>query len=559
MSDELSELVAKIADKCRIFEPTNVETDDWAQVLELDACTVFRALEEPIRLILVDSSAAQWDIARGDNWFNRLLLANLQLAPAIVLVLSVPSTAARRAIAQSNLGAGCPICTADDLLSTQDIKDFLRRVILPCASAVNLIPYKIHMHARRNMFFNRQHELQKLHNHRGHSAIVGARRIGKTSLALRFKSSQDDIDRSLGSLDLDGFKIGRCAYLDLGQSGSAISETIWGQILRAMGLEPRRYKTFANKQRMAGANKIEYELDEARAAEQILGRLRQNLVIILDEIDGWISSRPRGKWRDMDRLRAMTERSGVRLILVGYELLEMALGNDAFPFYGRVQTIHLRRFDHDSVNSLVIDPISELGIEMEPRGQILDRIWHETLGDPHLVQEICGHLVNRCIRERIQKVSMADLGEAIGLSQQVKLDRKAMRHPDFPLAEAIAGLTILGSGSRNSDEDSKVEKSISRNEILRKLMDGGFSPDDWELEMALTYLDLRSIIRPLDEGRMNWTWVSRVQRDNMSAHIGDRGVRGWLDDLIAQHQTGNWKRRYENVLGDSSESQNLRT
>ena len=552
MIDTIRESAGNILERYKPLRAESVYRDAGLETIQLDASEIFRALVQPIRLLLISSKKFDSQDPSDPQWFDKYLFENLQASSVVVIVLSTTSTVAIRAIKSSMLGPGHPICEADDLLSSSDTKEALRKVILPHASAYrgesSLSPYKIHVHAARNMFFNREDDLSKIRHSTGHMFIIGARRIGKTSLALRFMDHQEEIDRNSGPLDLSGLKMKRCAYIDVTKLAQPVSETLWGQILKGFGLEPRRYNIYARRVKIS-ASRVSHATDEAQAVERIVAHFRGKLSIILDEVDGWIYREAADGWQTLDRLRAMTDQGEARLILVGYELLRMALSNDKFPFFDRGHTLPLSPLEREPTYHLVTQPLAEFNVTLEPQGQILDRIWQETSGMPHLVQDICSNLLNICITKNLQKMSMTDVTAAIRMSDSIKRYKRGVSRSDFPLAEAIAGITILASGGLEGGDDPKEEKSISNREIIEKLQECGYEYNAKEFEMALTYLELRLIIRPLDEEKTTWTWVNRAQRKGMEHHIANTGVKNWLDDLVTKHKQGDWRSRYGAVLG----------
>jgi hypothetical protein len=318
---------------------------------------------------------------------------------------------------------------------------------------------------------------------------------------------------------------------------------IWNSILKGFRLERRDFAPRGRYIKLIRQRFLEERyapIDEAKALSSTIGLFEGKLTIILDEVDGWIERESEKGWQALDQLRAMTDHGMARVILVGYELLNAAAGNDKFPLAGRGEKYLLGPLNRTSMNELVLSPLAELGIRLDPENEILERIWQNSSGMPHIVQDLCSHLVSLSLGGKQHKkiLNIADLKAAINNSHSYRTFRRGIYNSDFPLAEAIAGITSI-----KFDKDNFWIKEVA--EILE---DEGYSYDGKEFELALSYLELRAVIHSLDSEKTLWGWVSTIMREGMKNLIQGSEYNRWLIDVLERHKEASWKKTYK-ILG----------
>jgi hypothetical protein len=195
--------------------------------------------------------------------------------------------------------------------------------------------------------------------------------------------------------------------------------------------------------------------------------------------------------------------------------------------------------------------LAELKIKLSPEGEIIERLWQASSGFPHLVQDICKHIVEKCFSGSTKKYVVDNnlARAAIDDSEAFGSYRRGVINSDFPLAEAVAGLTCLAAEiSGRPNADNSLEFTLSDGEIAAFLEQSGYEFDGKEYDLALSYLELRSIIRPVDSTRSTWAWVNKFARMDMERKIKRLGFARWRDGVMRQHREGSWKTRYK-VLG----------
>ena len=526
------EVISRLAD----LSAEQLRTVESADVIRVDSSTMFQGLHTSLLLVTVSWQHVSEAIANHNHWFNRLIYECLSDSPVVPIVLTdkqdVTNHIAELRSSSSDGLRGQPVLRYEDLETKP--ADMLRRVIIDSPLCHKVIPYRVHTAAVRGMFFGRSEELQELQHKRGHFFIVGARRIGKTSLATRLVDTinyeQKHVRLQLGNYVIDK----KAVLVDVSSLGENTSNTIWTEILRAFAIDPNRWKLYS---RRSFQKKNVPSEDPAFALQRLIESVPGKLTIVLDEMDGWIKRDAKSHWQTIDRLRSLTDGDRAKLVLVGYELLRTALLNDKFPLYERGTRITLGPIDRNTLKLLVTRPLSEFGIEIESE-EIITRIWKKSGGMPHIVQDVCSMLLSKCLSERRKVVETKNVSQAFQDSQKYKDFIRGVSNCGFPLAEAIAGITAM--------QDNKGP--VQTNSIVNALKKFGYVFDDDEFELALNYLELRYTIHSPDIFRGAWRIFNEGQREFMCHSINSKSYENWLTSLIQKHNTGQWRKAYEDVF-----------
>ena len=558
------EILKKFSD----YGARSVHDEDDFSILQFDASSIFRALEDPVSLILTTDEKLEQNLSSDEFWLDARLdgFISSNLIPLVLNGSGYKRNLQR--LVNKTIIQGQPILRPEQLTSGRNHAKAFRDAVLEKLTDLEttLSPYRINRCPPTSMFFGRENQLLRLRRAQGNHIITGARRIGKSTLAIHLRDQLGKITNLTRLKGISDKEINKCSYLDVREMGQRASEEIWGEIIRNFGVDLGRLWKYRRKLRLTdnrhgGRTYID---SEARALDHLISRFPGELTIILDEVDGWIVSEAANGWTAMDQLRALTDGGRARVILVGYESLITAIGSDRFPFGARGDTMILPPLDREATNHLVKDPMAELNLSLEPQGEMLETIWRETSGVPHLVQDICGYMVglkNGSPRSRRKTLTMVDLRSAISTSEQIKLFRRGVFDSDFPLAKAIAGmasfvLTGESNGKRSRERVPQLLKSkyYGRRDIttggLRDLLDqAGYKYDREEFNLAMTYLELRLILKPLDiPAKSLWGWVNQLRRETMEYMISQDTYERWQQDMQKAHEEGSWREKYK-VLG----------
>jgi len=509
-----------------------IVADVECEVFNIDLSSVFRHFVRPGLLIFTTETRFQESV---EKWKN----SHLPQAEFVAIVIDGSSESKVSFLKERLPFPDMLLIQIQEVLREGDVQENWRRLLLQYGNAEQLSPYRINIAAGGKMFFGRRAELAKLSRSHGCALIYGPRRIGKTSVALRLSSYMREDKRY--QLRLGDFPIHRASYVDVGAIGEDASQNIWGHILRAHGLDPMRFRLYTRRSRFL--RQKEADSSDADALDRIISTVNGELTIILDEVDGWIRQEAHESWPALDRLRGMTDEGRAKVILVGYEGLKRAAQDDRFPFALRGELIHLGPLPRADFDGLVTLPMADLKIRLSQKDDLLNKIWLRTSGFPHLVQDICGRLVERAIRQRVSAVTAEDLEAVTAESEHFKSFTRGVINGHFPLAEAVCYAIIIVHGNEQKSPVTNYQAPVSLNKIIAVLSEFNYSYDSWEMESAMNSLELRWILKPVGNERARWAWVNEYQYERAKNILYGTGRENLLADLLDKHKRGPWRRR----------------
>lgn len=429
----------------------------------------------------------------------------------------------------------------------------LKRLILTQASISVLTPYRIDRTPGPKMFYGRTDYLRDIENAKGNLYVVGPRRIGKSTLLRAFQrhSGMVALPRAVGSK----LMINRCSYVDVSALGEHTSKLIWRYILKGFGLDFGDYRMWARELPDWEHPKVKkFESNEAKALAYLVSFVKGKLTIVLDEVDGWLQQDTANSWRAIDQLRAITDDGYAKVILVGYEALSIAVSQPRFPLGGRGGRISVDPLKKPETERLIVEPMKELNVRMNELAHIVNRIWGISSGLPHLVQDICGHMLRLApVTPSSMPIRVVGPNELItAIDRSVELNRylNSVTEPVFPLALAVASLFSYSSAqlpeSYEAEEDDDPPPFLVK-EITSRLSEKGYEVEIEDLKLALMHLELRFMLQPTNNSRTRWVWRNQRARRRLASTIVGYGEEWWFESLRRKHETDNWRELYNSM------------
>jgi hypothetical protein len=550
--------VNKFLSRYRHLGAKVVYKEDEFVILQLNASEIFRRFDSPILLILTTYSKLEEGLAKDLFWLDTTL-NNLMVSNLLPLILSAPGNP-RHALRLLNktLAQGQPVLRADRLLAGLEPVKALREAILEKIGSLEVLsPYRIDKYPQRSMFVGREALLHKLLRRSNNHFIVGSRRIGKSTLAIHVQRELGVVGNRSRLRGVSERPFRKCAYVDVSALGQETAKYLWGEIIRKFDLDPHNVVNPGPVTTISSNETPSESEPDARVLDGIISQFEGELTIILDEVDGWIEQEAAAGWPTVRQLRALTSDGRVRVILVGYESLMVAIESKRFPFHQCGETCLLGPLDRAAVDDLVRQPLAELNVRLEPESEMLETIWRETSGLPHLVQDICAKLLALCDgSQRKVVLTNRDLSTAISNATSLTMFRIGVFRSSFPLAEFIAGVTAF-TLHRNTEvqmddcaEYLKDSFFFGKDYIttggIRDLLDGaGYKYDDEDFTLALNNLKLNLILRAIDEAETMWSWVNQLRRETMITSIRGLGYQRWENDNKEKHHSGKWRGLYK--------------
>jgi hypothetical protein len=319
-------------------------------------------------------------------------------------------------------------------------------------------------------------------------AIVGPRRIGKTSLAHMINQQLRTERRRVpfkGSRELTPV-----AYVDCNLIPRLSDDDFFSFALDSMGLEARD-KYYA-RTTILGRRVV--HLSVAEFFTRLVSRKYFGLTFIIDEVDALLEEESHRDFALFRKLQGLIDGDfGARLILTGFIRLRQSLYNSLFPLYGRLRTVTLSGLHYSEVEDLVSEPMREVGINIHGTSSVIDNIMFHTGGLPALVQSACARAVERLEAEASRQLT-ADKIEKILQEYDPIID--FLNWFDFNSTELDKIIVYYAAAVGKLDvSDFRRRCDVSRFDLTRR----------GSLARILDDLVLANIFRPSLDGSYTFT------------------------------------------------------
>ncbi len=549
MARRLSLSVAKFQDRLGLDSSPFLGGSFKYQAIKLNLSDHLIAVSEPVLGVFLTAADLLDDSSASGNEVERFVLhAGKEfgvLSTLIILIVCPPGRkrAASELLSRKLCLVGQPIIELERALEVQSIGEFAR-LVAKRAAPEYVSPYQVQYPVGERMLFGRDALVAKLRVAKRHQILVGARRIGKTSVV-----------KAVQRAGLPNG--GKVVYVDMADVGHDGWRSLWHELLIQLGFGVKDYEVFARQGKIGQkASRSEFSVSESAALRKVLGNESHRPLLILDEVESWLREDAKVGWTQLEQLRAIADRGRAKLLLVGYEALALAFTNVQFPLYGRARRTVLSTIDRTSMVELVIKPLAQLGITLDPQEQLLASLWQDSSGFPHIIQDVCGELValTRGANDTKDVVKFHDYQSALARSSAFESFDTGLRNLDFPLAEAIAGVIAYAKGRgvqevplEHGDRPTASHRVKEIIGLLKERDPRLTSPLD-ELELALEYLRIRQIIQPADREATRWRWVNQRVMKNMAKWISGVGLDNWASGLGQKHQAGTWRSKYLGIV-----------
>ena len=275
-----------------------------------------------------------------------------------------------------------------DIFMTESPRERLLDLIVEQVDIAVLSPFQIRGPVKET-FYGREHEREVIVNSllrsgpKGH-AVIGPRRIGKTSLLLHVKQEIDDR------------KDFRTVFLDCMPYGTDF-QRLFNAILKRMGIQE------------------EYR-DSRQFIEAVDKYCRHNrctVVFFLDEVDTLLAEDERTGRVFSATLRALVNETSVRLVVAGYKTLYLEMRDVRSPAFNMPETIELSALELRAAYALIQE---SLQMVLKIQGNDIQYILEKTGAYPNFVQYCCTRLVQLAHDQRRRLVDRRDIDEVV-LSQ----------------------------------------------------------------------------------------------------------------------------------------------
>lgn len=235
-------------------------------------------------------------------------------------------------------------------------------------------PYEPNNPAVGWRFFGRKAELEDLVNARANYFVIGARRIGKTSLL-------SEVARRLEERGEKVFLIA-CQYYQ--KPGEVTRELL-------QALDPKLLMMTKDRQALLGEAILPGTL-------RTLMRRYSRVTLILDEIGNAITHNPQDDWVFMGVLREFSQRGPLRVLMSGFQEIFWKQGEYTGPFVNFANTCTLKGFSDAEIEESLLDPLSVWGT-IKNKDQLVRLITLHLGRNPFLLQHLGKALFERIFED----------------------------------------------------------------------------------------------------------------------------------------------------------------
>jgi GTPase SAR1 family protein len=353
-------------------------------------------------------------------------------------------------------------------LSQRAVQVFKENVIIPQVKPSRISKYQTHGPATIT-FYGRHDELGKiLGAEKKNFAIVGARKIGKTSL----------LHQVAKKLPADTIPI----YMDLEN--------------------PRKqdYNTFMQSLQHKLADNITVAFDSADALSGLkkliiesIRKTGKSIIFLLDEIDILMKFDKKNKFQMIKTFRGLYQEGYCQFILSGFEHLSQAAEDIKSPLYNFCEFIRLGKLKEPDARALISEPMKSIGMAYDNLDD-RDFILQYTSCHPNLLQFFCKNLVEQVeqhddehSRRTIYKEDILNFYESFDYESYIQYDFYLFSTKNVKPIERLIVLLLL---------DEYPQKEIfSILDIDKKLRNRGISLETGKLTRLLRSLRLRYILQ----------------------------------------------------------------
>ncbi len=357
-----------------------VDLSDWRLTLSDRTPTLWvnsELLERVSPDVLAESLL---DEVRGKNWRHR----------DVIVLMNGDGSELRAHLA----GRNSRILFVDEadqqkILNANSFTYALQKHFCEQIPVSNLAPYECGETVEGARFFGRKKEINDILRHNTASfAVIGVRRIGKTSL----------LRESMRLMLEQGEKPERIVWL--GCSTIHNPTQFIEEIVHILNI--RELSRLKNIQESL----FSFPDFLKRMAKMHGGQI----TIFLDEADEFLI------WaRDMllPTLRDSMTSGACRYIVSGFQTLISEWADDKSPLYWAFRPINLGPFERSDVEEIVLLPARSLHLRIEDESAFIGRLHADTRGHPYLIQYCCGELMKELERKGSRTLSITHLDDVL--------------------------------------------------------------------------------------------------------------------------------------------------
>ena len=283
------------------------------------------------------------------------------------------------------------VLTSSDLREVLRVRWRLKALVARILEQVDLTvvsPFVTEGPVPSTMFFGREGEIKEiLHRIETSSlALIGPRRIGKTSILQRVLTTLRNRPRPL-------------VYLDCQSIYTAES---FLQSLAAEYVPDKAHLDFSSPASFRSL------LDSLRT-----GYAGAPAQFILDEVDLVLREDPEGAEGLFRVLRGADGEGAAHFLFCGERTLQHKLRDPNSALYNFCHALRVQFLEPRDASRLIAEPLEQMEVRWEDRQAGIDRILEVTSGHPNLIQRTCANLVVLLNQERTRNIQREHLDQVV--------------------------------------------------------------------------------------------------------------------------------------------------
>ncbi|MBB4841184.1 hypothetical protein HNP52_004281 [Sphingomonas kyeonggiensis] len=392
--------------------------------------------------------------------------------------------------AQSMLAAnviGISASALEQMATNREPLNRLMDAILTQSDLTKVSPFILSNPTTDRMFYGREAEAATVQRTLATNsvAILGSRRIGKTSLIRRLREN----------LRISNFQpfFADCQTVKTWHDFAELARKSW-QVSLPQDFRP---------------------LHLSLLIEELQGRGEGPVVVILDEIDQLIEwdqnhsddTVPEAFFRSC---RSISQAGAAQFVFSGERRIANRLWDAQSPHWNFCRPVQLTQLGRTDAASLLIDPLRSMGVKLPDQASAAELAWERTSGHPQIVQYLGDRLV-RLLNAREDRrdlaVSSNDIAEVTSTTEYAQHYLTTYWGQATKFEKAVSEIVAASEGTPV--------------EVLGRLRELGIEADSEALLSALRMLQLYGIIADVDEKiALRATWFP-----DALAHFGSLSVQ----------------------------------
>ncbi len=361
-----------------------------------------------------------------------------------------------------------------------------------------LSPYQTVMPAKADMFFGREEEIAQVAESidTTSTAILGARRIGKTSMLSAIGRALEERENLL--FYLDGY------YVEDYAGFFAQMRTEWESDPRFSKLDFSLYGDINGFTRFVADVRTLYP--------------EKHIVFQFDEVDRLLRhDTSDGRDEPLFRMfRSLAQKQRCQFVFSGERTFLDKLADPHSGFFNFTKPIKLGLLDEKIARELIRRPMSLIGIKLESPEKIIQRIYQQTSGHPKLIQDMCEMLLMQARQSGSLVITLQMLENVVRTFEFRENCRSTFWSQAEPQEKAMS-VVICQRERANIDE------------LLQELRKVGFDLTIAQIERGLRYLTLSQLL-------INVEKHYEIKPQCFAEYLSDFPVEEWFNSFLSEWQ-----------------------